>query len=553
MAGTGPRAGREGRGAAPAASAAVLVALGIASLHLVGVRSFEHEPIRSAAPETYLPAWVLAVSSGCLLLGVAAGWLYRSSRPGVAVGVTAAVVGAALPVWASWTSVPTWLRSVVLVAPVVTAAGLSQIALRWLPGRRSAFGASAWLLALTAVIVHGLGYDPFTDPWCSRVCRSAGGPVVEGASSSVVLTVSGLLVLGTVAVGVAGALFRSAAPTAVRGTVGASMVAVGLLSGVELVARDTEVWARTSSVWLPWTVGPPSVLLLVLGVRAAAMRRSIDEVLQNLEGGRADNVHFAVPGERRWVDAYGRDVDHDVAATVVLRDEHGPTVRLVDAAGGDASSPLTPSRQLALANARLTALTAARLDDVRAAQRRVAQRADTERHRIERDLHDGAQQTLVSAAFHLSAAASRADGTREIEETQTAVAAALVRLRELVHGSVPTVVRDEGIRAGLDELVAEADSPVACAVRGDREPPQEVSVVVYLCAAAVVGRAAPAPCSLELDVGEAAVGLVAESATDLTDSLPIDLVDRVGALAGTASATRGHAGWRVEVWLPCGS
>ena len=65
---------------------------------------------------------------------------------------------------------------------------------------------------------------------------------------------------------------------------------------------------------------------------------------------------------------------------------------------------LTPAIRLALQNAQLAAVAKARLADVQASQRRVVAASDSERRRIERDLHDGAQQRLVSVAFHLKVA-----------------------------------------------------------------------------------------------------------------------------------------------------
>ena len=285
----------------------------------------------------------------------------------------------------------------VLAGPALTAAGLAQIVPRW-PGvaGRSRLGATAWVFALGSVVVLAVGYDPLTDPWCARVCRSVAGPLVDVGSSTQVVALSGLLMLAAVAAGLLGVAVGRSTPSAVRAAAGASLATVGVLISAELLLRATNSWARTLSALLPWTVGLPAFVVVVIGLRAAATKRAIDQLVRDLEAGRAD----AIPAG--W------------------------------------SEELTPSVQLAIANARLTALTTRRLDDVRAAQRRAVQRAELERRRIERDLHDGAQQTLVSAAFHLGVVDARGCGSPEVDAARSDVSAALSRLREVAHGAEST-------------------------------------------------------------------------------------------------------------------
>ncbi len=76
---------------------------------------------------------------------------------------------------------------------------------------------------------------------------------------------------------------------------------------------------------------------------------------------------------------------------------------------GEVLAGLTPATRWALRNAQLAAVARARLAEVQASQRRIVAASDAERRRIERDLHDGAQQRLVSVAFHLRVALAGAD------------------------------------------------------------------------------------------------------------------------------------------------
>jgi signal transduction histidine kinase len=543
---------RDGQRAAPVATAAVLGASAVVAVHLVGVRSFSHEAWPAASPEADLPLWAAALSGACLVLGVLAAWVSRTARPGVALGLAAATVGAALPAWASWTGVPPTLRSAVLAAPALTAAGLAQTVPRWSAGR-SWLGRLAWILGASAVLLHGLAYDPLADLMCTRVCRSVAGPWWTGPAAETVVAGEGAVVLAALAVGLVGVVVARSVPAMVRNAAGTSLTIVAAAVLAELGWRDSEVWARTTSLWIPWALGPAAGAVCILAVRSARTRRALDSLLRDLESGQADGVQFAVPGEDRWVDGAGRDVARDASTVVVLSDDHGPTVRLTHPRADPAAADLSPSRTLALSNARLTALAAARLADVRASQRRTVQRADSERQRIERDLHDGAQQALVSAAFHLSAVAHRTGTRPGVDEAQGHLATALAGLRHLAHGPVPEVLLYDGIRAALEDLAAEAPSQVTAEVHGEVEPAADVAVAAYLCVAALVGHAAPGPCVVDVDITEAGTRVVVHSSTDLANPFDQNLLDRVGALGGTSIRTEQGRESSTEVWFPCAS
>ena len=106
-----------------------------------------------------------------------------------------------------------------------------------------------------------------------------------------------------------------------------------------------------------------------------------------------------------------------------------------------------------------------RVDDLRHARQRIIAAADAERRRIERDLHDGAQQRMVSVAVTLGLAQARFEndpaGAAELiaqarEEAQLAVK----ELRELARGIHPAVLSDRGLAAALEALAARAPVPV---------------------------------------------------------------------------------------------
>jgi signal transduction histidine kinase len=113
-----------------------------------------------------------------------------------------------------------------------------------------------------------------------------------------------------------------------------------------------------------------------------------------------------------------------------------------------------------------------RVDDLRSARERIIAAADEERRRIQRDLHDGAQQRLVSLALILSMAESRLQSEPEraaqlIAQAREEAQQAIGELRELAGGIHPAVLSDHGLCAALEALAARAPVPVQ--VNGDLE------------------------------------------------------------------------------------
>src|SRR4051812_35628190 len=107
-----------------------------------------------------------------------------------------------------------------------------------------------------------------------------------------------------------------------------------------------------------------------------------------------------------------------------------------------------------------------RVDDLRGARERIIAAADEERRRIQRDLHDGAQQRLVSLALILSLAEARLQSDPEkaaelIGQAREEAQHAIGELRELAGGIHPAVLSDHGLCAALEALAARAPVPVA--------------------------------------------------------------------------------------------
>ena len=150
---------------------------------------------------------------------------------------------------------------------------------------------------------------------------------------------------------------------------------------------------------------------------------------------------------------------------------------------------------LALENERLQAELRARLVELQASRARLVEATDAERRRIERDLHDGTQQRLVSIAMSLGLLETKlpADATAAqplVRETREALALALEELRELTHGINPPLLTERGLPAALDELCRRAALPARLDVSIDRRLPDQVETAAYFMASEALTNAA---------------------------------------------------------------
>jgi signal transduction histidine kinase len=223
-----------------------------------------------------------------------------------------------------------------------------------------------------------------------------------------------------------------------------------------------------------------------VGVRNALARVLHDPTLQ---------VAYWLPMRQAYVDDEGRSVKvpddgrsvmklEDIAAIV-----HDPELdpELVEAAGAAA--------RLALHNARLQADVRAQLGKVQESRRRIVTAGDEQRRRIERDLHDGAQQRLVALALELRLA-QRELGTdldpgierilgAAVDELQVAVE----ELRELARGVHPAVLTEEGLAGALESLAGRTPLPVRIESAPEDRLPPEIEAAAYFVACEAIANA----------------------------------------------------------------
>ena len=117
--------------------------------------------------------------------------------------------------------------------------------------------------------------------------------------------------------------------------------------------------------------------------------------------------------------------------------------------------------RLALENERLAAEVRAQLEEVRASRARIVEAADAERRRVERDLHDGAQQRLVALALRLEVASKTTpEAAALLDEATGELQTAIGEVRGLARGVHPTILTEAGLRAAVDALAERTPLPV---------------------------------------------------------------------------------------------
>jgi signal transduction histidine kinase len=209
----------------------------------------------------------------------------------------------------------------------------------------------------------------------------------------------------------------------------------------------------------------------------------------------------------------------------------------------------------------------ARVDDLRDARQRIIAAADAERRRIERDLHDGAQQRLVAVALTLRLAESQlesdpASAAQLIAKAREEAQLAIKELRELAHGIHPAVL-DHGLTVALESLAARSTVATAVSVDLLERLPEVVEVAAYFVASEALANVAKhaRASAVQITVSRGAKGALVEvaddgvgGADDAAGSGLRGLADRVEALGGQLriSSPLG-TGTTISAVIPCAS
>jgi signal transduction histidine kinase len=385
-------------------------------------------------------------------------------------------------------------------------------------------------------------------------------------------------------------LRRALAPVYCAGAVTMLLIAATLLvtrlSGASLPGAADVGRVMFSATLVAMAAVPLSFLAGL--VRARLARFTVGELLVELgetraPGGLRDalaralhdpslEIAYWLPDHQLYVGVDGRPAelpaDGSGRVTTVLEQDGRRVAALIhDVSLRDEPelvSGASTAAGIALENERLHADLRARLEELRGSRLRVIEAADAERRRLERNLHDGAQQGLATLAVELAMLAERFESDPEarqlLEHAQDGLADSLEALRELARGIHPAVLTDHGLAVALEALAERTPFPVRLAVEpGDGLPVRSEVAAYYVISECLANTAKYAHASeASVAVSRANNHLVIEVVDDGVGGASRDggsglrgLMDRVEALGGTLelSSPIGR-GTRVRAEIP---
>jgi signal transduction histidine kinase len=554
-----------GRSAAVKALAA-LVVIGIAVLALFALPASDSLLTYRAASRA---AQVLGVGAGAALV-VAALLTARVTIALLLLALAAVWFGQDLAALGDSAALG---RSIADAAAPIAAALALHLALALPDGRLSRAARAAVVAAYLAAAISSVGTsitrDPFLDVYCWRQCSD--NPLLVHAAPDLAraFVVAGLvssIAIGGLAVGVV-----------VRRIVAASSVGRALLAPVLIPAGLVAAAEAARGVaLLLWPIEDPqrapfmAVYLLRAGALAALAAGVIWTALRTYRT-RARVAQLAadlgaapLPGKLReslavalgdptvdvlyWVPALERLVDADGAlraqpagtATRITRGGRLLAVVVHDAAvleGSELDRLLGPAARLAIENEALRAEVLAQLRQLRRSRARIVATADESRRRLERDLHDGAQQRLLAVALDLRLARASAEGelAYRLSHVGDEIDRAFTELRELAHGIYPAVLTEAGLEAALPTLADVAPLVVSLHDVTDARFSAAVEAGAYITVNeairdATLRRATAIDVSAVVHDGRLVITAADDGAP--RDTSLVHVADRVGALGG---------------------
>jgi signal transduction histidine kinase len=231
---------------------------------------------------------------------------------------------------------------------------------------------------------------------------------------------------------------------------------------------------------------------LIARVGAAPMPGELRDALAEALDDPSLELVYWLPEDKRFVDGEGRRYEPPEegarrAVFKVGRDGECIAAIVYDASLRDAQDHVRAvgaAAALVLANERLDAQLRAKVGELRQSRERMLEIGLEERRRLERDLHDGAQQRLVSMALNMRLARARlrddpGAAERLLDSAGTELEAALEELRELARGIHPAVLSDRGLGTALETLAVRAPFPVELAELPDERLPEAVELAAY--------------------------------------------------------------------------
>ena len=382
---------------------------------------------------------------------------------------------------------------------------------------------------------------------------------------------------------------RTLAPVVVAGCLSSGIGVTAMLIGSSL-SRDAAVALITGQT-VAYAAVPFGFLLGLLRLRMARgtvadvivelgdapAPKRLSEALSGALGDPTLQVVLWSPEHETYVDANAVPIDLDSvdggrAVTRLERDGRPMAAVLHDPALAEDPglvAAIGAALRLAVDNERLAAEVRSQLEEVRASRARIVEASDAERRRVERNLHDGAQQRLVVLSLALRRAQAQLPGdagpelSRTLADATEQLKSALAELRQLARGIHPAILVEAGLLAALKSLARESPVPVSLQVDLPGRLPEPVEAAVYFVVSeglANVAKYAGAD-QVEVSVGIAGEQLRVQIADDgrggadpMSGSGLRGLADRVAALGGRLDVrSPSMAGTQVIATLPVAS
>jgi signal transduction histidine kinase len=329
------------------------------------------------------------------------------------------------------------------------------------------------------------------------------------------------------------------------------------------------------------------VAVLISMLRARLARSAVGELMVELRGDPAPvDIRDALARALRdpsltlayWLSDYESYTDLDGRAVIVPATD-GRATTLIDHNGSHVAallhdraledepellSAVGAAASIALENARLQAELVARLEEVKGSRIRVIEAGESERKRLERDLHDGAQQRLIALSLELKRLEKElADdsASRQLDEAQDEITRSLDELRAVARGLHPAVLTGHGLGVALEQVAARAPVPVRLSVEIDGRLPEQIEIAAYYVVAESLTNIAKHSQATSASVHIARNGddVVVEIVDDGIGGADSErgsglrgLADRVEALGGRLRVWTPHGGGtRVQAEIPC--
>jgi signal transduction histidine kinase len=544
----------------------------------------------ASSATSHVVAWVLLGAVAALVAAGAVAWL---SRPGSTLALIALWTAAAwtAPELVGSDAVPDAIRAVArLIGPLLIPLA-AHLALRAV---QADHGRARWVLGALYVAVavlsigHAITWDAFLVIDCVPFCRHDNPLALApdlARSLSLRTTWAGLSAVAGLALAAwsvrhlrsrrdaadRGVLASSAATGVALAAVGIAIVRAPGPLAVDPSVTLTTVLLGAALAMLGATV---SVARLRSAGRAVRLRRLVE--LMDADAGEAPlqatlaqllsdpSVDVAYPVDHEWIDEQGRPVlaPTPAAGRALLTIARGGQIVAVvgHASGLDPellASQVGAAARLAVDNERLAASLRARVRQLTESRARIVAAGDAARRRLERDLHDGAQQGLLAVSYELRLAAAAApDDPRQpsVGSLMATIDRALAELRDLAHGIWPAVLVEAGLEAALRSLADDAPIPVTLDGIPEERVASASEAAAYLAVTDALGRAATAGGTTLVVTGRRVGDTLRLEVRVPGPSLPgpwLRVDDRVGAAGGRSAVSVDAAGTLLTVELPC--